>query len=126
MAMSREPDELVRTLRELGAVGRSAAVPQRLVARRCGWTTRELQLVSAAANGAGMPVVTACDAPAGMYLAETIDELRDYESQLMSRLRGNAGRALSVRRIVRRWREADAVDPISGQRCLPLGEAVMA
>lgn len=109
------PHELVAALRAMGAIGRDRAVPMRGVARGGGWTTRDVQYASAVANEIGLAVVTACDAPRGMYLAETLAELADYERQLVSRLRGNARRALHVRRMVRRLREQHAVDPLSGQ-----------
>lgn len=117
-------ERLVRYLRTAGAVGRGAAVTQRRVARAMGWTPREVQQITLAANERGVPVCSACDAPRGVYLAETAAELADYEAQLMARLRGVAARAAHVRRMSRRLRDGAAVDPLTGQRYLFPREAV--
>lgn len=96
-------DRVHAALREIGAVGALAAVPQADVAVRLGISTRQLQAATLRLNERGVPVVSSCIAPFGVFLARTPDEVGHYDNQLRARLIGNAMRRGFIRRILRDW-----------------------
>ncbi len=110
-------DRVHAALRSMGAFGRARARTQAEVARLAGTNTRKLQHATLELIERGVPIVTACDEPMGMFLAETLSELADYRDQLHARLVGNAKRMKGVRRIMREWMEHEAIEP-DGQRRL--------
>ncbi len=110
-------DRLLAWLETNHVRGRAAARKQRDVARMLGTTTRNLQTAMIALNARGVPVVSSCAEPQGVFLAECDEELADYARQLNNRIRGLAQRLIPVRRIERQRVAARAVEP-SGQRRL--------
>ena len=110
-------DKVLAALKSMGAYGRLRARPQAEVARQMGVTTRRLQQATLSLNLRGLPVVSTCSQPPGVYIAEKYDEFDDYIRQLDHRIRGVAIRLREVRRIRRQWEAAETVEP-SGQRRL--------
>lgn len=114
-------ERVIEALRAMGAYGRRRARTQREVAQLAGTNGRMLQHATRRLLELGEPVVTACDAPAGMFLAETHQELADYAAQLRSRIVGNAARLKLVRRLAREWVAAEAVEPNGQRRLFAIG-----
>lgn len=110
-------DRVYAAMKSMGAYGRARARTQGEVARLAGTNTRALQHATLVLIERGVPIVTACDDPPGMFLAETLSELAAYSDQLHARLVGNAVRMKGVRRIMREWTEYESVEP-NGQRRL--------
>lgn len=100
--IERVADDVLAALQGMDARGAAKARTQRDVARFAGTNPRTLQDATLALNLRGVPVCTSCGEPPGMYLAETIDELKTYAGQLRARLLGNGKRMAAVNRIVRR------------------------
>lgn len=96
-------DRVRDMLHEMGAVGAGAAVPQAEVAVRLGISTRQLQDATLRLNERGVPVVSSCVAPFGVFLARTSDELARYDAQLRSRMIGTIKRRGFIHRLMRTW-----------------------
>lgn len=102
---------MVRTLEARGAIGAAAAVRQDVLADSCGISTRKLQDVTLDLNRRGVPVVSSCVEPFGVFLADSDEELAAYDRQLRARLVGNALRRGYVRRMLRQRIAARTVEP---------------
>lgn len=96
-------DRVHAALQSLGAIGARAAVPQADVAVRLGISTRQLQDATLRLNERGVPVVSSCVAPFGVFLARTSDELARYDAQLRARMVGTVKRRGFIRRLLRQW-----------------------
>ena len=110
-------DHLEKVVAAMGAVGRANARRQKLIARQMGVSTRRLQLAARQLRKRGVPLVSTCDPPLGMYVAETNDEMESYLRQLHARIKGNAETFSDIRDIQRRRIAAMPVEP-GGQRRL--------
>jgi len=115
--LERTADAVMQAMRDMQAFGRGRARKQAEVAALAGTTSRTLQMATLVLIERGVPVVTTCETPSGMFVAETLSEIADYGDQLYARIRGNALRLKGVRRIARRWDEAGPVES-TGQRRL--------
>lgn len=110
-------DRVMRMLRDMRAIGAARAVTQSRLAAACGITPRTLQDVTLGLNKRGIPVLSSCVAPYGVFIAESDDEISAYDRQLRSRLIGNAMRRGYVRKILRDRIALRSVEP-NGQRRL--------
>ena len=108
-------DRVLKTLRDMQAIGESRARPQAEVARAAMTSSRALQRATLALNQRGIAVVSTCQIPAGVYIAETDAELAQYDAQLDHRIRGVAIRLREIRRIRRARTAAEMIEP-DGQR----------
>lgn len=118
-ALDAQGDRLVAWLRTMGAIGKRNAVAQPIAADATGISTRRLQQVTLRLNERGAAVISSVTSPFGIYLAETLDELGDYETQLGSRLIGCAKRRRFVRRMRREKLAEFPVDSETGQQRFP-------
>lgn len=114
--LDRLGELLVALLKRYGAVGRKNAVHQAIAADGLGISARRVQQVTLRLNELSIAVISSVTPPYGIYLAETVDELGDYEHQLRSRLIGNATRCKHVRRMRRAKLAECPVDPTTGQQ----------
>lgn len=110
-------DKVLMMLRASNAIGAARAITQKRVAISCGTNTRSLQHATLRLNSRGIPVVSQCVKPFGMFIAETDAEIDGYIDQLHSRLVGNALREKYMRQIRRNRTAARTIEP-SGQRRL--------
>lgn len=110
-------DRVMRTLREMRAIGAARAVTQAELARVCGISPRRLQDATLELNKRGTAVLSSCVAPYGVFIADSDDEIAAYDRQLRARLIGNAMRRGFVRRILRHRIDERSVEP-NGQRRL--------
>jgi hypothetical protein len=110
-------DRVLEALNRLGAVGRGRARSQAEVAAAAATNARTLRHATLALNRRGVPAVTTCVIPVGVFLAQTDAELADYDAQLDHRIRGLAMRLKEVRRMRRAMAAAGPVEP-DGQRRL--------
>jgi hypothetical protein len=110
-------DDVMAMLKEMNAMGASRAVLQSKVAKACDTDTRSIQQATLRLNERGVPVVTSCVKPFGMFIAESVEELGRYAEQLRARLLGNAMRCKFVLRMVRAMNAAAMVES-TGQRRL--------
>lgn len=104
-------DMVMRELQSMGAIGAAQAVTQAELARVCGTNTRHLQSATLELNKRGVPVLSSCVPPYGVFIAETDDEITGYDRQLRGRLIGNAVRRRCLRRILRERIATRPVEP---------------
>jgi len=110
-------DKVLAALKSMGAYGASRARSQAEVARAVGVDTRRLQQATLNLNLQGEPVLSSCVKPFGIFIANSIEELKGYAEQLRSRLIGNGRRMAALNRIIRAWVAEEKVEP-GGQRRL--------
>lgn len=104
-------ERVMRELQNMGAIGAARAVTQAELARVCETNTRHLQEATLVLNQRGVPVLSSCVVPYGVFIAETDAEITAYDRQLRGRLIGNAVRRRCLRRILRDRIAARPVEP---------------
>ena len=96
--------ELVFILAQI-SVGRKNAVTYKDLSERTRWSSRAIQLaVEDLRNTWEQPICSASDAPAGIYLATTSEELEAWANTQRERARSLLRSSWSVRKIAKRWK----------------------
>jgi len=96
--------ELVFILSQI-SVGRKNAITYKDLSQRTRWNSRAIQLaVEELRNVWEQPICSASDAPAGIYLATTSEELETWANTQRERARSLLRSSWSVRKIAKRWK----------------------
>ena len=96
--------ELVFILSQI-SVGRKNAITYKDLSQRTRWNSRAIQLaVEELRNVWEQPVCSASDAPAGIYLATSSQELEGWANMQRERARSLLRSSWAVRKIAKKWK----------------------
>ena len=96
--------ELVFILSQI-SVGRKNAVTYKDLSLRTRWNSRAIQLaVEELRNVWEQPICSASDAPAGIYLATSSEELEAWSNMQRERARSLLRSSWAVRKIAKKWK----------------------